>query len=244
MEYAELFCDYIVPLSEWHKLYLLSRKLNFDEEYIIPFSNGVDLNRYSQKEKLLKKPWRFVYSSSPDRGLLHLLNCWPRIRDLDSEAELVVTYGVKDWIEFLKWSHSKQGEMAVDLEKLMKQNGIVDFGKVGQTQLAKLQMSAVAWPYPLDAIRATETGCISALENMAAGNPIITTDCDCMEMEFSKAAIIIPLPFNEHEFISALDFILSDEQAYATLQQQGYEFVQKRDWSIIAQKRQKFFLSL
>lgn len=238
---AAAHCDYVATLSEWHKQYLISRGLETDPDNIVVFPNGIDTSRYHKKEKPLQKPWRFVYSSSPDRGLWHLLKCWPYIRKLDPEAELVVTYGVKDWVETLKWSHTRQGEMAVELEHLMKQPGIVDFGKIGQTKLSKLQMSAVAWPYPLDAICATETGCITAIENMAAGNPVITTDCDCMEDEFAQAGIIVPLPFSVEDFTSALEFVLTNETAYKTLQEQGYELAASRDWSRIARSWAEFF---
>jgi glycosyltransferase involved in cell wall biosynthesis len=194
-------------------------------------------------EKPLKRPWRFVYSSSPDRGLWHLLKCWPKIRELDSEAELVVTYGVKNWVDMLKWGHNRQGEMAIEIERLMKQPGIVDFGKVGQKQLSKLQASAVAWLYPLDSIQATETGCITAIENMAAGNPVITTDCDCMADEFAASGVIVSLPFDVDDYVSAVEFILNDEVAYNTLQAQGFEFAKNRDWRKIAKQWENFFLS-
>ena len=104
-------------------------------------------------------------------------------------------------------------------------------------------MSSVAWLYPLDAIAPTETGCITAIENMAAGNPVITTDCDCMEDEFSGSGIVLPLPFDQDEYVSAVEFVLSDETAYNTLQQQGFEFAQNRDWRKIARKWENFFLT-
>lgn len=243
LECANLYSDYVAPLSKWHKEYLISRGLEKTDDEIVVFPNGIDISRFTLTEKPLRKPWRFVYSSSPDRGLWHLLKCWPRIRQLDNEAELVVTYGVNKWVETLKWSHGRQGEMAVEIERLMKQDGVVDFGKVGQKQLAKLQTSSVAWLYPLDAIQATETGCITALENMAAGNPVITTDCDCMEDEFSSVGIIVPLPFEVDKFMESVEFVLTDDNAYKTLQEQGYEFIQKRDWRLIARQWENFFLN-
>jgi len=243
MEAAALPDNYVATLSEWHKGYLISRGLETSPEDILVFPNGVDIERFPRKEKLLKKPWRFIYSSSPDRGLWNLLKVWPKIRQLDSEAELVVTYGVKKWVESLKWSHGRQGEMAIEIERLMRQEGVVDFGKVGQRQLAKLLQSAVAWLYPLDAIQATETGCITAIENMAAGNPVLTTDCDCMEDEFSGCGIIIPLPFDEDQFVDAVNFVLTNETAYNTLQQQGYDFAAKRDWRVISKQWENFFLT-
>lgn len=235
-EYSDRYADHVAVLSEWHKGYMLSRGIETAPDNVVIFPNGIDNTRYPRKEKLPSKPWRFVYSSSPDRGLWYLLKAWPKIRQLDQEAELVITYGIKDWVGLLKWSHYRQAEMAIGIEKLVRQDGIVDFGKVGQRQLAKLQMSAVAWLYPLDAIQATETGCITAIENMAAGNPVITTDCDCMEDEFASVGMILDLPFDEDKFVSTVEFVLNDENAYKTLQEQGYAFAEQRDWSIIAKQ--------
>lgn len=243
VEPAVQFSDYIATLSEWHKGYLNSRGIGYETKDLVVFPNGIDITRYQLISKPPKKPWRFVYSSSPDRGLWHLLKCWPKIRELDQEAELVVTYGVQKWIDQVKWSHGRQAEMGVELERLMHQEGVVDFGKVGQRQLSKLQMSSVAWLYPLDSIAPTETGCITAIENMAAGNPVITTDCDCMEDEFSGTGVIISLPFDVDEFVSAVEFILTNETAYNTLQQQGFEFAQTRDWRKIARQWENFFLT-
>lgn len=243
VEHAIKHSDYIAPLSNWHKEYLKSVGLGYEDKELIVFPNGVDVSRYDFAPKFAKKPWRFIYSSSPDRGLWHLLKCWPEIRKLDQEAELVITYGVQKWVNSAKWSHNRPAEMAVEIERLMKQEGVVDFGKVGQRQLSKLQKSAVAWLYPLDSIAPTETGCITAIENMAAGNPVITTDCDCMEDEFSASGIILPLPFDKDEFVGAVEFILSNENAYDTLQQQGFELAQSRDWRKIARQWENFFLT-
>src|SRR5574337_1782677 len=126
--------------------------------------------------------------------------------------------------------------MAVNINKLMNQDGIVDFGKVGQGRLAKLQESATAWLYPLDAIQPTETGCITAIENMAAGNPCIISSGDCLPEEFGEAAWVCPLPFDKQDYLLALKTIMTDSDTYLGMQAAGYELADTRNWSDISKE--------
>jgi len=243
----EKYCDVLAVLSEWAGDLLLHSGLEFDKENIQVFPNGVDIKRYPKEfvEQKLKSPVfdnpHFVYSSSPDRGLWQLLQSWPYIREEFPKAKLSVCYGVKKWTEHVKWAHSRPGEMAVQLIELMKQPGVTDLGKIGQDRLAELQMEADAWLYPLDSIQSTETGCITAIENAAAMNPIITTDCDCMEDEFGKIGTIVPLPFDAAQFAQAAIDVLHDEDFMEYQREAGREFAEKRDWGLISQQWLQYF---
>jgi len=239
-EYAEQKADYVAALSPWHKYFMLSDGLDMPEDKVVVFPNGVDIKRYpkhiiSKKLGINDQP-KFVYSSSPDRGLWPLLASWPHIRKSFPGAELTVTYGVNKWTKELRWSHSKQGEMALQIEQMMNQDGITDLGKIGQDKLSKLQLEADAWLYPLDAISPTESGCITAVENAAAGNPIITTDCDCMESEFGPIGVITELPFDPEGYAQAVEYVLGDIDIVQNLRRDGREFAESRDWSLIAKQ--------
>lgn len=184
---------------------------------------------------------KFVYSSSPDRGLWKLLQSWPLIRKEFSKAELFVCYGVKNWTEQAKWSHGRVGQMAVEIDRLIEQPGVKDLGQIGQDKLAKLQMKADAWLYPLDSIQSTETGCITAIENAAAGNPIITTDCDCMEEEFGEIGTIINLPFEADYFVDAVVDVLKDQELIEYQRTIGREFAENRSWGVISEQWLQLF---
>jgi glycosyltransferase involved in cell wall biosynthesis len=213
-----------------------------DRNNVRTLPNGIQLDRYKTdtygdwKNKKSKpgKNWKFVYSSSPDRGLWHLLKAWPEIRKLNPKAELRVGYGVKNWTEVVKYSHGKVAEMAVEIEIMMDQEGVKDIGKIGQGKLAALQINADAWLYPFDPIQPTETGCITAIENAASGNPLITTDADCMKSEFEDYGVIVPLPFTVESYVGAIEEVMTDIDKYQELQQKGYELAKNRNWSDIA----------
>lgn len=240
-------CDYVAALSQWHKEFLLHSGLEMEEDKVLVFPNGVDISRYPKEEVAAKfnqeigeDPY-FVYSSSPDRGLWQLLQAWPYIREAFPGATLDVAYGTKKWTEQLKWSHIRQAQQAIDIEYGMNLPGVNDLGKIGQGELSGRQIDADAWLYPLDSIQATETGCITAVENAAAGNPILTTDCDCMEAEFGPVGAIYNLPFNAEEYASGVEQILKDPKEVHILRRSGRNFAESRDWKVISKKWLRLF---
>ncbi len=243
----EEYCDVLAVLSQWAGDLLVHSGVNMPKDKIKVFPNGVDIKRYPKEfavqkfsTPVLDNP-RFVYSSSPDRGLWQLLQSWPYIREEFPKAELSVCYGVKKWTDQLKWAHVRAGEMAMQINELMEQPGVNDLGKIGQDRLAELQIEADAWLYPLDSIQSTETGCITAIENAAAANTIITTDCDCMEEEFGKIGTIVPLPFNAEGFANQAINVLRDEDFMNYQREVGREFAEQRDWGLIAKQWLHYF---
>ncbi len=243
----EEYCDVLAVLSEWAGDLLLHSGLNFPEDKVRIFPNGVDITRYpieTVKPKFdmpISDNPKFVYSSSPDRGLWQLLQSWSYIREEFPNAELSVCYGVKKWTEHLKWAHNRAGEMALEIQRLIKQPGVKDLGKIGQDRLARLQLEADAWLYPLDSIQSTETGCITAVENAAAGNAIITTNCDCMEEEFGKIGTIVSLPFDAKKFAETAIDVLRDEDLMNYQRESGREFAESRDWGLISKQWLNYF---
>ncbi len=239
--------DYMCALSEWHKEFLLHSGLEMKEENVLIFPNGIDLKRYKKDEimqkmtKKVPKNAKFVYSSSPDRGLWYLLQIWPYLREEFPEATLSVCYGLEKWLNNVKWAHARIGEMAVEIERLIDQPGVENLGKIGQDQLSKLQIEADAWLYPFDPMSPTESGCITAIENAAAGNAMVTTNADCMEGEFGKFAKIIPLPFNAEEFAEETVRYLKDTDYLEFNRTQARAFAETRDWKGVASQWSQLF---
>lgn len=239
--------DYMCALSDWHKNFMIHSGIKLPEEKYKIFPNGIDIKRYKNSKismkmnKKVPKNAKFVYSSSPDRGLWYLLQIWPYLREEFPEATLDVCYGLNKWIEQVKWAHGRIAEMAVGIEDLMKQPGVTNLGKIGQDQLSKLQIEADAWLYPFDPMSPTESGCITAIENAAAGNPLITTDADCMGSEFGKIGKIIPLPFHPETYAEETISTLKDTDLLEYYRTVGRSFAESRDWSLIAKDWISFF---
>jgi glycosyltransferase involved in cell wall biosynthesis len=228
--------DAYAVLSQWAGEYLSLQEPNIDTDKIVVFPNGVDLARYGKDipEKTLGDRMHFHYSSSPDRGLVHLLNMWPRIRKEFPGSVLHVCYGIEHWIQHVRWGHNMQAEMALDIEKKLRQDGVVYHGKVGQKKLASIQKSSNALLYPCDTVQPTETGCITVVEAGAAYAPSIITNADCLGSEFGETAAVTSLPLDYDEYIESIVQVCGDQEVYEQYQHLGRQLAESRSWSKIA----------
>jgi glycosyltransferase involved in cell wall biosynthesis len=164
--------DRILCLSEWHREYFLGVYPLLDKAKVHVTRNGIDLTRFEGSEP--RNPHRAVYSSSPDRGLLTALECWPRIREQVPDAELHVFYGFKNW-ETVAQSYGDTANIQniAHLKHLLKTTpGVVFRDRVSQRELAREFMRAGVWAYPTFF---SETSCITAMEAQAAGLYIVTS---------------------------------------------------------------------
>lgn len=226
-------CSAIFTLSPWHSEFVLHDNPGLDARKLHAIPNGVDLMTYPEGPKRWQPGMadpRFFYSSSPDRGLVHLLRMWPMIRDIYPEATLAVAYGATNWTSRERWSHFRQGQVALDIEEGLQQEGVRDVGVVGARELAQIQMLADVWAYPCDTIQPTETGCITAVEAGAAGCPMVITDCDCLPSEFEGCAVVVPLPFHDETFVQAIHDVLSSPGSYDRLRAAGRQLAEERSW--------------
>ena len=113
---------------------------------------------------------RIIYTSSYDRGLLHLLEMWPDVRKEVPEAELHIFYGWKLFEQFYKDNPASMMWMQ-KMNGLMTQEGITDHGRVSQPELKKEMEQSGIWAYPT---HFGEINCISAIKAQAYGcEPVV-----------------------------------------------------------------------
>lgn len=241
-DYDPLWDAYAV-LSKWAGDFL-----RFNEEAISPekvhvFPNGVDLSRYPAPRygHPGPGPYEFIYSSSPDRGLNHLLDAWPRLREMYPGSTLHICYGVETWLAHSVWSHSMQAEAALSVMEGLELPGVQYHGRTGQRELAKLQVGSALTLYPCDSMQPTETGCITAVESGAACTPMVLGAVDCLPSEFGDVAEFVDMPFNEDEFLHRVSYLLEAPERYEELQRRGRELAESRSWDKIALQWIKFF---
>jgi glycosyltransferase involved in cell wall biosynthesis len=249
------YVDNIAALSNWAGDFLHEQHPYFDRDKIVTLPNGIDINRFADF-----KPWHFIndpdegrvkfhfiYSSSPDRGLHHLLKMWRDIwidlgKEYEIDAELHVCYGAEKFIESSRWSHREDSMRALDIERLIDQEGVTYHGKVGQDVLAKMMLASDALLYPCDTMSPTETGCITVIEACAAGAIPVITDCDCLGSEFAEVSAMTPLPLDYEAYAKAVVEAMHPED-YVARQIVAREFAETRDWSIIAKQWIEVFSS-
>lgn len=164
----------IVVVSEWHKEAMHQIHGVPLDKMIVAYN--FLLAEHFEGEAPERKHDRFIYASSPDRGLIKLLRLWPRIRASYPEAELEVYYGWRGCIQLgsgrdESWV-ARFTEIRKQYEELRYQDGVKDVGMVNHEQLARAMRAAGVWCYPTDF---TETGCLTACKAKAAGMVPVTT---------------------------------------------------------------------
>jgi len=213
--------------------------------------NGIDTSRY---RSIFKIPFeinggipKFFSSSAPDRGLEVLLNMWPKIREIRSDAELHVYYGFDTWKKMVEKSPSKVTSLRIAwfVEKLksLADMGVYYHGRVGQRELAQAQLDSVLWLHPT---AFAETSCITAMEAQAAGAVPVTTRLAALA-ETVKHGILLDGPNTaesyEAGFLGMVRGLLGPSNGLRLeLASKGRQWaLAECDWSTVAKKWDTFF---
>jgi len=137
-------------LSNWHKDYVASHT-GIPDDLVKLTRNAIYANRFTKN--IEKIPYRFVYISDPSRGLSHLIDMIPTIKEKYPRTTLSV---------FTRVEHIE--------EKLLDRIKALDYvdlqSRISQDKINEELLKSDIWLYPTDF---QETYCISALEAMAAG---------------------------------------------------------------------------
>lgn len=157
--------DYLLPLCKEHMLYT---KDHYPKAKLMKSANGVRSDLINSLKREERDPFRMMYASSPDRGLVHLLQMFPRIRELEPKANLHIFYGFNNIEKMIdqKTPIDSLGTTINYLMELMKYPGITWHGRIGQLDLYKEWLKSGIWAYPT---RFSETSCIVSMEAQALG---------------------------------------------------------------------------
>ncbi len=164
--------DKIFVKTKYHRS--LTPNIPDDKFEIIP--NGINYTRF--KKEVEKEPYRFIYSSTPNRGLDIILEyIWDDIKKELPEAELHTYYGFNTFYELEKHNPERMAWMK-KMEKLMEKPGVVNHGRVSQKELSKDILKSSYWLYPT---YFPEIHCITACEMQAGGVIPITSGYAALE---------------------------------------------------------------
>ena len=233
--------DYIAGVSDWHCSHL-QKLYDIPEEKLITLPNGINLERFLGEEVIERQKNKFIWSSSPDRGLDIVLDLWPDIRKIAPDAELHIFYG---WNNFDEMTEATQdpymkrfsAQMKAAIEG-MKDQGVVARGRISQNELAKEFLSADYWPYLSQFL---ETNCISILEAQAAGcTPFYSPIGGITENASTAAFPINGMPMNftyREEFLEKLQQIVdTPEENRRGLRLYGALYAQDKSWDKMYEK--------
>jgi len=205
--------NYFHP-SRWHedRFHNLYPEISEDKQYC-RITNGIDYGRYLVDPLPERDLHRVIYSSSPDRGLHHLLRIWPAVRAQDPKAELHVYYDMDKWLDVVEQLESQGRTVSTTNRGILIRNyrrdgveGVIFHGGVGQKDLATAQLSSAVMAYPCDPIAPTEGFSMSILEGIAAGCDTLITDADALPELWSNAPGItmLPLPFDDNLWVDTI----------------------------------------
>jgi glycosyltransferase involved in cell wall biosynthesis len=149
--------DYFVHLTQFHRV----QNLFVPDHINAVVPHGVNVQDFKNSvEKRIEG--RMLYCSSPDRGLLQLLNDWPGIKRLHPDVELVITYGFKN----LKLMGDPDVEVMI--KKLCGQEGVSLLGQLSAPDMIKEYQKARYWVLPLQ-IPSAELFCLNAIKAQLCG---------------------------------------------------------------------------
>lgn len=177
---------------------------------------------------------RFIYPSSPDRGLDTLLDLWPQIRKEFPQATLHIFYGFSNWEKSIKNGNvdEESKQMYHKIQETINQSGIHNHGAVNQTTLAEVWKLMQVWAYPT---RFWETYCITALEAQLSETAIVCSDLAGLQSTVADRGILVPgdaYALEYHEcFLEEVCAILRDEKRREEMLIKAKAWAQEQTWA-------------
>ena len=231
----KIFC-----LTEWHVDYF-TQIFPALKSMTVPFYYGIDFQKFNNDSIVLKQQHKFIYSSFPNRGLLPLLQMWPKIHEFQPMASLHIYCDVDG-----KWVNNVEGAKMQQIKELMKsydveQNNmnIYYHGWVNKQELADSWSTADVWFYPCTFM---ETFCLTALEAALSKTLVITNHLAALQNTVGHRGVIINGDPNDTTWqeaaLAKIKKYLSPENngIKNSLIQQNYEWASKLSWENQATK--------
>jgi glycosyltransferase involved in cell wall biosynthesis/tetratricopeptide (TPR) repeat protein len=223
----------ILCLSPWHRDFAAGYH-GIGTEKIVVTRNGIDPERFRFAPP--RRRHRFIYSSSPDRGLDVLLEIFPRIRAALGDAELHVFYGFDVWERSLADAPKPvEAAHAAWIRERIRQPGVVFHGRVGQRRLARELARSDVWLYPTNFL---ETYCITALEAQMAGVACICTDLAGLKTTVGERGILLEgSPYSEEyrdRAVAATLELLADRPRRNRMTRAARAWAASQSWAAVA----------
>ena len=167
-------------LSEWHVEHFLGKFPQFKDR-TMAFYYGVSM---PDEEPVAKQPYKFIYSSYPNRGLLPLLQMWSRIVEREPRATLYIYSNVDG-----EWVNQIAKEEMDEIRRLLKETkNVIYEGWVSKEVLLRSWKSADVWFYPTGFL---ETFCLTALECAITRTLAITMNMGSLKNTVADRGVLL-----------------------------------------------------
>ena len=158
---------------------------SISDEKIVIVPNGIDETIFEAKTE--RDPMLMINTSSAERSLPALLDCYAEVKKAVPKAKLQWAYGFGVW-DIAHSSNPKMMELKSDLIRKMDELGVEQLGRISHGEVAKLYLKANIFAYPSEF---AEIDCISLSKAMAAGALPITTDFAAMGEKSKNGGVFI-----------------------------------------------------
>lgn len=231
----------IIALTNFHKQYLQSIFPTLSN-YIKVFGYGI--NQFDIPQNLnTRKSLVFIYSSYAIRGLLPLLQMWPKIVNRYPNASLIIHTDINN-----KWCNNVRPDEMNQIRLLinsMHNDARLKYslqykGWTNKYDLYKSWVIADIWFYPCTYI---ETFCHSALEAAMSKTLSISSDLGGLKDTVADRGLLLNGDFNDKQFQNSslieIFKLIEDTTRRQYLIELNYEWALKQSWTNKAFKFQE-----
>jgi glycosyltransferase involved in cell wall biosynthesis len=202
-------------VSEWHRTTFIEA-FGLDPDRVMATRNGFAEDLLPPASADGARRWtNGVYSSTPFRGLEHLLGMFPHILQRVPEMTLDVFSGMQVY----GWGKGEDRERFGRIYALADQPGVTLHGSVGQPTLLRSLANSGLLLYPNSF---DETSCIAAIEAQASGAVVVTSDkAGLRETVDTETGVRIPgNPASrdyQHRFVEVVTALVADRERHMAM---------------------------
>lgn len=217
--------DLIFSLSEFHGRELMARH-NIPAKKLVKTRNGFDAH-FFEGVKSARLPGSLVYFSRPERGLGEALEAFKLVR-------MSLPHAVLHVCAYTPFNDIDKDESLKSFVPLLRQNGVIYHGGLAKPELVKLLSQTELMLYPN--VTDLETSCVAAIEAMAAGVAVVTSDRGALPETVADGVggVVIAYGRGDQVFVKNLAQaavnLLGDKKRLASLS----DSAQTRAWQIFS----------
>lgn len=206
----------VIGISEWQKKYML-KHTGIKDESIYVSRNAIHPKRFL--EEIEKTPFRFIYTSDPNRGIDNFYEMIPWIKEKYPQSTFYI-FGKKEQIS---------SEILTFIEK----NDYIHLSpRVSQEQLSIEMKKSDIWLYPCCF---EETYCISAVEAMASGCLVVSKKIAALcEIVHDRGVMVEKGENSNRELFEEMCKVLDDPKKKEEMVDRGREWSLKQDFYTLA----------
>ena len=211
----------VICISEWQKRYVM-KHTKIDGEAIYVSRNAIHPKRFNGPVQVERTPFRFVFTSDPNRGFNNFVDMIPWIKE---------RYPQSTFYLFGKLEQISDEDMAT--VKAMSEYVFLSH-RVTQDQLAIELKKSDVWLYPTCF---DETYCISAVEAMAAGCLVASINEAALCEIVGDRGVMVDYTTREETnraLFEALCKVLDDPKKKEEITERGHEWSMKQDYYTLA----------